>query len=199
MASCCLAGLWLWFDYLTESHQISQRISSPSGSYWHGIMHRREPDYPNAKYWFDRVGEHPIFTPLANEATQMTCDSGALDVGEILSDDASWDSYCFVDLCRQHAGTSSDAEMLCRRIARLEWQLLFDYCYRNATGNQPTWIAVISHKNAGGRRTITARRERNSRASLLWPGERRGAPNCELGASEGEPAPPTNPIPVASR
>ena len=134
MASGCLAGLWLWFDYLTESHEVSQRISSTTGSYWHGIMHRREPDYPNAKYWFDRVGEHPVFNPLAEGTTELLHESGALEAPDVLSADGRWDPYRFVDLCRQHSGTSTDAEMLCRRIACLEWQLLFDHSYRQATG-----------------------------------------------------------------
>ena len=60
MAACCLSALWLRNDFLDESHQISQSIETATGSYWHGIMHRREPDFSNAKYWFRRVGSHPI-------------------------------------------------------------------------------------------------------------------------------------------
>ena len=65
MAKACLAGLWLRFDFLDESHSISQEIKNATGSFWHGILHRREPDYDNAKYWFHRVGEHPVFAPLS--------------------------------------------------------------------------------------------------------------------------------------
>ena len=64
MASGCLAGLWLYHDGLEESNRISQGISTTTGSFWHGIMHRREPDSWNSKYWFDRVGHHPIFPDL---------------------------------------------------------------------------------------------------------------------------------------
>src|SRR6516162_5234245 len=54
-AAACLAGLWLFHDFLDESHKISQDIDTVEGSYWHGILHRREPDYSNAAYWFRRV------------------------------------------------------------------------------------------------------------------------------------------------
>src|SRR5687768_17175198 len=41
-ARAILAGLWLFFDYLDESHKVSQALETPSGSFWHAIMHRRE-------------------------------------------------------------------------------------------------------------------------------------------------------------
>ncbi len=49
MARCCLAGLWLYHNFLDESHALSQDIATPTGSYWHGLMHRREPDFWNPK------------------------------------------------------------------------------------------------------------------------------------------------------
>src|SRR5262245_53176291 len=56
MARCCLAGLWLLHNYLDESHGISQDVETPGGSFWHAILHRREPDAWNSKYWWRRVG-----------------------------------------------------------------------------------------------------------------------------------------------
>ena len=51
-AECVRSGLFLYFSALDESHRISQGIATSSGSYWHGIMHRQEGDWSNAKYWF---------------------------------------------------------------------------------------------------------------------------------------------------
>jgi hypothetical protein len=133
MGLCCLSGLWLWFDQLDTSHGISQQIDTTSGSYWHGMMHRREPDYSNAKYWFRAVGDHPIYNSLAVAAAELIGSTNALQVDQVLSGDATWDPYRFVDLCQRHVDTGSPVEYTLRQIARAEWQLLFDYCYRAAT------------------------------------------------------------------
>src|SRR5262245_42828676 len=63
-----LSGLWLYHDWLDESHRISQSIDTPTGSFWHAIMHRREGDFSNSKYWYARCANHPAMAPLAAAA-----------------------------------------------------------------------------------------------------------------------------------
>jgi hypothetical protein len=138
MARCCLAGLWLAFDFLEESHRISQEIETQEGSYWHGVMHRREPDYANSKYWFRRVGRHEIFEPLRQRAAELASDASETSASaSFLTAQRQWSADRFIDLCETAAHRSGDAEalnMLCRRIARAEWELLFEHCYRRAIG-----------------------------------------------------------------
>src|SRR5687768_13793029 len=79
-AEALLAGLWLWHDFLDESHTISQGLHTPTGSFWHAIMHRREGDFSNAKYWYARCRNHPALADIAARA------------------DERWEPNAFVDL-----------------------------------------------------------------------------------------------------
>jgi hypothetical protein len=127
MAQCCLAGIWLLHDCLDESHTISQGIETPSGSFWHAIMHRREGDFSNAKYWFRRVGQHAVFAPLAKRAAELAVNLGASS--SKFTDGDEWDPFAFVDVCQQAARDGQGAD-LCRAVQQAEWELLFDSCYR---------------------------------------------------------------------
>jgi hypothetical protein len=132
LAQACLAGLWLYHDFLEEAHRIIQSLHGRDGSYWHGIIHRREGDFANARYWFRRTGPHPIHEALNLSARALARDAGA--AGTLSSSPSSWDPAAFVDLCAGARAGRSDAADLCRKVQEREWQLLFDYCYRRAAG-----------------------------------------------------------------
>jgi hypothetical protein len=135
MAKCCLAALWLYHDFLDESHALSQEIETTSGSYWHAIMHRREPDSSNAKYWFRRVRQHEIFPALAADARQLAAAEVTLDpAAEYLRSPTHWSPDAFIDLCESTRLERSQSTELCQQIQEGEWQLLFTYCFRAATG-----------------------------------------------------------------
>jgi hypothetical protein len=122
-AKACLCGIWLYHDCLDESHTIGQDLPEWFGAYWHGIMHRREPDPGNAKYWFRRVTPNPVYDSLASDSAEL----GLAAQGN------SWVPFDFVDRCEKERGTGSAMETVCRRVQLREMQLLFDWCYRRAT------------------------------------------------------------------
>ncbi len=123
MAACCLSGLWLRHNYFDESHALSQEIKTPTGGFWHAILHRREPDYGNARYWFRRVGQHPIFSDLNDSAAAAGWPAGP-----------RWDAFHFVDRVEQASRLPAEhaTVQLCQKIQQCEWELLFDYCWQQA-------------------------------------------------------------------
>jgi hypothetical protein len=127
MAAACRAGLWLHHDFLDESHKISQSIETAEGSYWHGLMHRREPDYANAAYWFRRVGKHPVFAELASEARRLAATESMNVVVP-----SPWDPFWFIDYCEACAAGRERGEHFARLVQQREWELLFAFCYRHA-------------------------------------------------------------------
>ncbi len=133
MAAACRAGLWLQYDFLDESHAISQDIHTPEGSYWHALMHRREKDFSNSKYWFRRVGDHAVFEPLGRAARDLVGEAPHPSA-RFLTTQAAWDPHAFVDLCEASLSGRSPCEALCRSVQQSEWRLLFDHCYRRAVG-----------------------------------------------------------------
>ncbi len=131
-ARACLAGLWLYNDFLDESHAISQELASIEGSYWHAIMHRREPDYVNSKYWFRRVGQHSIFEALLHNAGTLIEAAGRPMGSTALVERHQWDPYAFVDVCEKALLQGGELDSLCRQIQRAEWDLLFAHCAAKA-------------------------------------------------------------------
>lgn len=122
LPDCCRAGLWLLAGDLERSHIISQAIDTPDGSYWHGIMHRREGDYENAKYWFRRAGNHAVLYELARESELVRDRSGATDLPWSSLQDSRRVAGALVDCCRDYSSP------VVQEIAWLEWQLLFRHC-----------------------------------------------------------------------
>lgn len=96
------AGIWLYVDDLDRSHTISQGLPDATGSFWHGIMHRREGDFGNSHYWFNRTGHHPAMNAIAG-----------------------YDAHGFIDDVQARHGQAPD-ELVA--LQRAEWTALFEWC-----------------------------------------------------------------------
>jgi hypothetical protein len=143
-----LAGLWLWHDGLDECHQIVQKSpgelynAAPKGddqqlpdmtstlAFWHAIMHRREGDFSNSKYWYARAAGHPVLEALGNQAGAIVNSFPADNsVFRIIAN--GWKPAALVDLAQAvHESPNDHRHAVAVQLQQLEWQLLFDFCAR---------------------------------------------------------------------
>lgn len=131
MALACLSGLYLYFNYLDESHNLSQNIKTKEGSYWHAIMHRKEGDYWNSNYWFAKVGQHEIFKALLESAKSIARDLKLDEVLEMLNKQKNWKAEIFNEQVEEALSRDSSSKLYqyCLTVQKEEMLLLFGFCY----------------------------------------------------------------------
>lgn len=122
-----LSGLWLLAGELDRSHGLSQSIETAEGAYWHGIMHRREGDFWNSKYWFRRVGDHAVLAELAEHIAshRQTLEAAGLACGDLVCSRTL--AAALVDLCQAALAEKLDLSPQLELICWWEWQMLFRY------------------------------------------------------------------------
>lgn len=133
MTAALRGGLLVRADLFEEAHAIFQDILTPTGSYWHGIVHRREPDFANARYWFRRAGEHPFFADLYREIESLFRRPGGEWRGEALERLVSrgrWDPMAFIALCEECVeGENTGLLRELESIQEIEIESLLRYSY----------------------------------------------------------------------
>ncbi|WP_127579466.1 hypothetical protein [Paenibacillus koleovorans] len=141
MQIALIAGLHLRNDNLDVSHSYAQQIEhDATGAYWHGIMHRMEGDYWNAKYWFRQAGRHPVMEIAKQQIAEWLkahIDETTLPhshAGEVLQtfrDASAWNPSSFVDLVdwqqSGQAGSSEQTRTILEHLQQMEMNALFDY------------------------------------------------------------------------
>jgi hypothetical protein len=127
------SALYLYFDCFDEAHNLAQDHEGLIGNWLHAIVHRREPDPENSKYWYARVRiPAKVSQGIAGEALKIL---GAQPPKELeafqkkMAKSSEWEPEVFVDLCDKFR--KEDLELPVYRtlahIQELEWRRLLDY------------------------------------------------------------------------
>lgn len=140
--SALAAGLLTQHDQFDAAHAAAQSIEGegqpPLGDHWHAILHRREPDAGNARYWYRNVGRSPVYVPLAAWVEAYTAPASSASRTEIaawqarLVRDGVWQPFAMIDLCTACADRPASDPLLgfATRVQAREMAWLFDATLR---------------------------------------------------------------------
>lgn len=113
------------FDAIDDAHRIVQDDASGPGAYLHGMIHRREGDLDNARYWFRRTGPLTFFGDLHRVASAVSPDAAK---------QSDWDPYLFVGLVEQARFGASDLLPMCVALQMAEFDVVLADVWRRGFG-----------------------------------------------------------------
>jgi hypothetical protein len=118
------AAVLLWHDHFEPAHKLAQEVEGADGSLLHGILHRREPDFSNARYWFRRVGaNHPSFDCVVGKVKSALMDAPEEIIAKQIIPNDKWNPLGFVDAIESASRRDDPAyDKLLREIQAAEIQ-----------------------------------------------------------------------------
>jgi len=122
------SALYLCFDCFDEAHNIAQDHDGLIGNWLHAILHRREPDAGNSKYWYARIKISPkISQGIGGEALKILRAHPSKELESFqkkLSKSGEWAPEAFVDLCDKirQEDSALPAYQALAQIQDVEWQ-----------------------------------------------------------------------------
>ena len=127
-----VAACLLYHDHHNEAHDKVQDMTDPDGSLVHAWVHRREPDYWNANYWYRQAGEHPVYRQLAARLESLPKDGAAVGVAERLAMSGTVDTMELVAACESVSRRAADdpVAVFLRRLQDVEFELLAGHLAR---------------------------------------------------------------------
>ena len=117
-ASCIRSLLLLAAGGIEEAHRIVQEMSTPSAAYIHGVIHRIDDDFDNAKYWFRRAGIFP-----AGEEMYRRGAANSLTIAR----HPSWDPVLVTDMLETSRTTGVTEEL--QAVLTVEFEALLEFLW----------------------------------------------------------------------
>jgi len=118
---CIRSLLFLLAGGMEQAHRIVQELSTSNAAYIHGMIHRIDDDFDNARYWFRRAGTGPATAEMYRRvaANSLTVASHPI-----------WDPIRITDMLEASRTGSVTDEL--RTILTIEFEVLLQFL-SNAT------------------------------------------------------------------
>jgi hypothetical protein len=110
--------------------ELQQKASTLA--FWHAIIHRREGDFSNSKYWYARAAGHPVLATLAGSVGALVNRAPA-DKGLLRLVANGWNPNAFVDFVESVSADEADVLYpIAVQLQQMEWRVLWEHCAREA-------------------------------------------------------------------
>jgi hypothetical protein len=120
-ATCTRSLLLLAAGDLDQAHRIVQEMSTPDAAYIHGVIHRIDDDFNNARYWFRSTRRHPAGAEMYRRAA--TCSLA-------MARHSIWDPVLVTDLVETSRTAGVTDEL--RAILTIEFEGLLQFLWNAA-------------------------------------------------------------------
>jgi hypothetical protein len=110
-AMCLRSLLLLAAGDLDQAHRIVQAMSTSAGAYIHGLIHRIDDDFDNARYWFRRAGVQSAATEMYHRAAAVSA---------TVASRPNWDPFLVTDMLEKSRKTGVTEEL--RAILTIEFE-----------------------------------------------------------------------------
>jgi hypothetical protein len=117
-ASCIRSLLFIAAGGLEQAHRIVQEMSTSDAAYIHGIVHRIDDDFDNARYWFRRAGLQPAAAEMYRRAAANSLTVASHPI---------WDPLLVTDMV-ETSRTAGVTEEL-RAILTIEFEVLLQFLW----------------------------------------------------------------------
>ncbi|MEA3145078.1 MAG: hypothetical protein QOI53_499 [Verrucomicrobiota bacterium] len=101
-ASCIRSLLFLAAGGLSQAHRIVQAMSTTDAAHIHGVIHRVDDDFDNARYWFRGARVHPAAAEMYRRASASS---------PTMSQSAGWDPILVTDLLEKSRSSGVSEEL----------------------------------------------------------------------------------------
>jgi hypothetical protein len=113
---CIRSLLYLLAGGLDQAHRIVQELSTSDAAYIHGMIHRIDDDFDNARYWFHRASMEPAAAEMYRRAAANSLTFASHPI---------WDPILLTDLVESSRNTGVTEEL--RTILTIEFEVLLQF------------------------------------------------------------------------
>ncbi len=99
---CIRSLLFLAAGGLSQAHRIVQEMSTTDAAYIHGVIHRVDDDFDNARYWFRGARVHPAAAEMYRRAA-----AGSPNMAQ----SPGWDPILVTDLLEKSRSSGVSEEL----------------------------------------------------------------------------------------